>query len=76
MEAGGAEEKPRVRDGGGEAEGVDIEWADGGQEVWRRGWGESAALAEAGLDYTVEVYMSEESEEGVTVIRQGGQLQE
>ena len=30
-----------------------------------------AALAEAGLDCTVEVYMSEESEEGVTVIRQG-----
>ena len=40
-------------------------------------WGESAALAEAGLDCTVEVYMSEESEEeGVTVIRQVGQLQE
>ena len=27
-------------------------------------------------DCTVEVYMSEESEEGVTVLRQGGQLQE
>ena len=37
---------------------------------------ESAALAEGGLDCTVEVYMSEESKEGVTVIRQGGQLQE
>ena len=40
--------------------------------VWRRGWGESAASAEAGLDCTVEVYMSKEFEEGVTVIRQGG----
>ena len=28
-------------------------------------------LAEAGLDCTVEVYMSEESEEGVIVLRQG-----
>ena len=42
------------------------------KEVWRRGWCERAALAEAGLDCTVEVYMSEESEEGVTVIRQRG----
>ena len=33
-------------------------------------------LAEAGLDCTVEIYMSEESEEGVTVIRQGGKHQE
>ena len=40
--------------------------------VWRRGWGERAALAEAGLDCKVEVYMSEESEGGVTVIRQRG----
>ena len=32
---------------------------------------ERAALAEARLDCTVEVYMSEESEEGVTVIRRG-----
>ena len=35
------------------------------------GGGERAALAEAGLDCTVEVYMSEESKEGFTVIRQG-----
>ena len=40
--------------------------------VWRRVWGERAALAEAGLDSTVEVYMSHKSEEGVTVIRQRG----
>ena len=33
-------------------------------EVWRRGWGKSAALAEGGADSTVEVYVSEESEEG------------
>ena len=31
---------------------------------------ERAALAEAGLNSTVEVYISEKSEEGVTVIRQ------
>ena len=36
---------------------------------------ESAALAE-GPDCTVELYMSEESEEIVTVLRQGKQLQE
>ena len=71
MEAGGAEEIPGARDGGGGAEREDIAWADGGKEVWRQGWGEIAALAEAWLDCTVEVYMSEESEEGVTVIRQG-----
>ena len=35
------------------------------------GWGESAALA-GGPDCTAEVYMSEESEEGVTVLWQGG----
>ena len=29
MEAGGAEEQPGARDGGGGAEGEDIEWADG-----------------------------------------------
>ena len=32
---------------------------------------ERAALAEAGVDCTVEVYISGVSEEGVTVIRQG-----
>ena len=30
LEAGGAEEKPGTRDGGGGAEGEDIKWADGG----------------------------------------------
>ena len=38
--------------------------------------GKSAALAERRADCTVEVYMSEESEEGVTVLRQERQLQE
>ena len=33
-------------------------------------------LAEAGLDCTGKVYMSKDSEEGVTVLRQVGQLQE
>ena len=32
---------------------------------------ERAALADGTLDCTVEIYMSEESEEGVTVLRQG-----
>ena len=36
----------------------------------------SAALVEGGPDCTVEVYMLEESKECVTVLRQGGQLQE
>ena len=43
--------------------------------VWRE-W----SISRGGLDCTAEVYMSEESEEGVTVLRvgiqQGGQLQE
>ena len=30
VEAGGPEEKPGATDGGGGAEGEDIEWADGG----------------------------------------------
>ena len=30
VEAGGAEEKPGARDGGGGAEGEDVEWADRG----------------------------------------------
>ena len=30
MEAGGAEEKPGARDGGGGAEGEEIKWVDGG----------------------------------------------
>ena len=47
-----------------------------GKEVWRRGWGESEASVEGGPDCTVEVYISEESEERVTVLRQEGQLQE
>ena len=38
------------------------------------------SISEGGLDCTVEVFRSEESEEGVTVLRegtqQGGQLQE
>ena len=68
MEAEGAEGKPGARDGG-----------RGGQreKVYNEQMGNKkfedarAALAEAGLDCTVEIYMSEESEEGVTVIRQG-----
>ena len=43
-----------------------------GQMGDKRFGDERAALAEAGLDCTVEVYMSEEFEEVVTVICQGG----
>ena len=45
-------------------------WGIGGLEtgVMR----ECAASVEGGLDCTVEVYVSEDSEEGVTVLRQGG----
>ena len=40
------------------------------------GVGRECSISRGGPDYTVEVYMSEESEERVTVLRQGGQLQE
>ena len=36
----------------------------------RVGW--ECSISSRGSDCTVEVYMSEESEEGVTVLRQGG----
>ena len=42
----------------------------------RRFEDEGAALADKGLDYTVEVYMSEKSKERVTVLQVGTQLQE
>ena len=39
--------------------------------------GRECSISRGGPDSTVEVYASEESEEGrVTVLRQGGQLQE
>ena len=44
-----------------------------GYEVSKRGWEGSATLADKGLDCTVEVYMSEESAEDVTVLRVGRQ---
>ena len=69
---GGKEGHLGAGDSGEGEEGGDIKWADGGQEVWSRGWGESVALAVGGPDCIVEVYMSEESEEGVTVLRQEG----
>ena len=34
--------------------------------------GRKCSISRGGPDCTVEVYMSEESEEGVTVLRQGG----
>ena len=38
--------------------------------------GRESSVSRGGLDCTVEVYMSEKSEEGVRVIQLGGQLQE
>ena len=39
--------------------------------------GQECSISRGGSDCIVEVYMSEESEDGVTVLRQGGgQLQE
>ena len=38
--------------------------------------GRECSISKGGPDYTVEIYVSEESEEVVTVLRQGGQLQE
>ena len=67
-ETGDVEGQPEAREG---AEGEDTEWADGGKEVWRRELGESAVLVDEGLDCTMEVYMSEESKERVTVLRVG-----
>ena len=38
--------------------------------------GRECSISRGGPDCTVEVYMPEELEEGVTVLRPGGQLQE
>ena len=38
--------------------------------------GQECSISRVGPDSTVEVYMSEESQEGVTVLRQVWQLQE
>ena len=78
-EAGGIEGQPGARDSGEGAEEGDIEWTDGGQEVWRRGWGGSAALADKGLVCTVEVYRPEEYQSESQCYEWGcsrGQLQE
>ena len=49
-------------------------WGIGGLETRV---GRECSISRRGADSTVEVYMSEESEErGVTVLRQRGQLQE
>ena len=50
-----------------------------GQTGYKRFGDENGArvsISRGGPDCTVEVYMSEQSEEGVTVLLQGGQLQE
>ena len=71
-DAGGVEGYPGTRDGGEGAEREDIKWADEIRGLKTRR-GERAALAEAGLYCAVEVYMLEESEEEVTVLRVGTQ---
>ena len=47
-------------------------WGIGGLET---GVMRECSISGGGPDCTVEVYVSEESEEGVTVLRQGRQLQ-
>ena len=56
-EAGGTEGQPGARDGGEGAEEEDIKWADGGKEVWRRGWGKSVALAEGARLYSGGIHV-------------------
>ena len=48
-------------------------WRIGGLETWVT---RECSISRGGPDSTVEVYVSEESEEGVTVLRQGKQPQE
>ena len=62
MEAGGAEEEPGERT---EEEGQR-------EKILNGKMGDKKFGDEGGLDCTVEVYMSEESEGGVTVIQQRG----
>ena len=45
----------------------------GNKKFEERGWGGSAALADKEPDCTVDVYMSDESKEGVTVLPVGTQ---
>ena len=74
-EAGGAEGEPGARDGGEGAEGEDIKWANGGLEVWRRGWDESAALAVGGRLYSGGIHVGG-VQGGSHSVTAGGQLQE
>ena len=69
MEAGGAEGKSGARDGGRGRTYRMGRWGIRGLETRV---GRECSISRGGLNCTVEVYMSEESEEGVTVIPQGG----
>ena len=71
VEEGGAEEKPGARDGGGGGRGRRYIMGRWGIKGLETRVGRESSVSRGGLDCTVEVYMSEESEEGVTVIRQG-----
>ena len=68
-DSGGVEGWPGPRDVGEEAEEGDIEWADGGIRGLETRVGQKCSISRGGTDCTLEVYMSEESEEGVTVLR-------
>ena len=72
-ESGGeeAEGQPGARDGGGKEQREKIYNGQMGDKRFGDEGGEEQR-SQRELDCTVEVYMSEESEEGVTVIRQGG----
>ena len=74
--AGGVEERPGARDGGEGAEEGDIEWIDGGKEVWIRGWGGSAASVEGARLYSGGIHVGGVRGGGSHSVTAGGQLQE
>ena len=47
--------------------GKDTKWADGREEVWRRGWGKSAALAEGARLYSGGIHFEGVGGEGHNV---------
>ena len=65
------ERNPGESGSGGGAEGEDIEWADGDKRFGDES-GRESSISRGGARLHREIYMSEESKEGVTVIRQGG----
>ena len=71
-EVGGVERQPGARDDGEGTEGEATKWQRGNKRFEDEG-GAGVQDLQRGLDSTVEVYMSEEFEEKVTVLRLGTQ---